>query len=314
MKTTGHIKRIKKNKLIKRISIFIIGIFLFAFVYYICFQFNTSSFIIDSQYNQKINRTNRIQDEYVFYIINDRDNIPFTIDEYNNRIRLVQDSVNLMNKKIDSIMATIMIIDDSIDYYCAILDSCREYEIQEYHKTESQHIKDSIQIQTRIIDSINRIQDLDLELLKYRQIQYLKLCQLEYNRAITNLKNCQYVLDHFSDFGDTKDKNRISELQDAKIQLLIECDSIKQSKSVVFNKLSYLDSTFHKNRKATINYLDFCYYSVMIATSNNFGEILPNNTTTRLLTITELLFLFVEFMMIIDAIMHRKDDSLSPKK
>ena len=128
---------------------------------------------------------------------------------------------------------------------------------------------------------------------------------LEYTLAKINLESYQYILDHYSGFGNEEYKNCYSELQNAQIQLLVSYDSVKQSRRTIYNNLSDLNSTFHNNRKEKVNYLDFCYYSMLIATSNNFGEIRPNNLLTRVWTIIELLFLFTVYMKILNAITNK---------
>jgi hypothetical protein len=299
-----RLKSILENKLVLWIIVLIIGVFFFALVYYLCFQFNTSSFIIDPQYNQKINRINTIQDEYDLYTIEDREEIPFTIDEYNSKIRHIHEEL-IQTRIIDSITNRLKIIDDSLNYLCSIIELSREYETQKYVREKSQIIKDSIKIQTKLIDSIDKIEHKNSKLFELLQAQYIKLNYLEYTLAKINLESYQYILDHYSGFGNEEYKNCYSELQNAQIQLLVSYDSVKQSRRTIYNNLSDLNSTFHNNRKEKVNYLDFCYYSMLIATSNNFGEIRPNNLLTRVWTIIELLFLFTVYMKILNAITNK---------
>ena len=303
MKKRG-LKTILENKLALWIIVLIIGVFSFALVYYLCFQYNTSSFIIDPQYNQKINRINTIQDEYDLYTIEDREEIPFTIDQYNSKIRHIHEEL-IQTRTIDSITHRIKIIDDSLHYLCSMIELSREYETQEYAREKAQKIKESIRTQTRIIDSIDKIEYKNSTLIELMQAQYIKLSHLEYTLAKTNLESSQYILDHYHEFGDDEYKNHFIELQNTQIQLLVSYDSVKQSRRTAYNNLTYLNFAFHNNRKEKVNYLDFCYYSMLISTSNNFGEIRPNNVTTRVLTIIELLFLFIVYMKILNAIINK---------
>lgn len=70
------------------------------------------------------------------------------------------------------------------------------------------------------------------------------------------------------------------------------CKTIKINKIKVVSNITLsteLLRRFHNQRIEKVGFMDFLYFSLLIATSNSFGDILPNTSAARLVVSLQLL-------------------------
>ena len=91
-------------------------IIFFALVYWLMFYCNTSSFYISEQYNERVNNMSRQHDMDRIYEIADREEIPFTLDRFNQKLKPLSDSLLwLHNQHLRALNKQDTILRDSLD-------------------------------------------------------------------------------------------------------------------------------------------------------------------------------------------------------
>ena len=69
----------------------------------------------------------------------------------------------------------------------------------------------------------------------------------------------------------------------------VEKNSLELERFELVRSIRKSVSSFHDNRRSSVGFLDFVYYSFCVSTTVSFGDIAPNNGWTRFIAILELL-------------------------
>ena len=283
-----------KKSTTKIVSIYLITILLFSVVYYLFFLTNTASFYVSSQYNERVRSVwDAIEHEGIFEI-KDLTEVPFALDEFNQRIRNINDSIIASYDYEAALKAEQESVKISIDQVYSRLEDSRYEQVEEFKSKHLQPYQDSLE---RFKNFIAQLGLDEKEMIS--KGYYLELAKLELVVAQKNSELCDYVLSNWSGFGDRAHYDSYDTLvtRDLDIQnKLSECQEKRRDWLARYNQLV---KDFHWNRIEKVRFIDFVHFSLLVSTSNSFGDILPNTTYTRILVSIQLLigiFLLAMFM------------------
>ena len=287
--------------MIKRFAIgYIIIVVFFAFVNWITFNRNSTSYLISDQLNKSINRYDFLTDslDREEYHLNAKDEMPITISEFSEMI-------NPEFAKRDSIKAILALKQDTLGKYLHGLDSLGKIAVKVRSAT-IQHFKDSMmQYQQARLDSINELIAANDSIQMIRMGKYTERARYEIEYADRIQQVCKYVLNHYGSFIPEEMSSQIGNFNFGVIRLECEVDNLKIQERFLSHGIRDLISSFHNNRHESVGLLDFFYYSICVSTTVSFGDIAPNNGWTRFLAIVELLVCVFLLAILLDGLSKR---------
>jgi hypothetical protein len=292
----------RSKHLIPLIVMYFASIFIFAAVYWINWNVNTSSFIVTNEFNEStVNLFSLYEKNYKIdvgdvampFSINDmnRELAPFIIlvsrlnskiSETDRRIsafKLAEDTLTLrMEKNFDQNLGQVLA--DSLKPLAAKKDSLERALAQippaDSTRTASLGRSDSEMAAARL--------RLELSINEYETFKITSQIQSEGLKQRRNFIDVRLI-------GQ-------SDLLNADILALYH-DSTLLNDSLVNTQSNVrtLINKFHQNRMDKVKYLDFVYYSVVTATSTGYGDIIPNNRLIRVIAMVQILFSITIFGM-----------------
>jgi hypothetical protein len=290
---------IRKKLIFTAISYFL-NILLFALIYWGFWANNPSNFIVNEEYNEQT------VNPFLGYI-----NLPdsnttsikmMTARETNDKIKPFYDTIESLSQKqkhvderlfetkiLDSLNQSKLMksFDKNFDVYLAKL-------LSHLNKT-----KDSIESaiynyeKQKVIANPNNgnFYQFDVEMAKLNVMlanNDVAINLTKYNAYDKSIKSMPLFYD------DTLYQNanilykKIDSLEKRKRNLLEEIRDNKE-------KIWLIAIDYYRHRVIKLNFFDFLYFSIITATSTGYGDILPNNSTIRILVSIEILsslFLF----------------------
>lgn len=286
------------------LSIYILSVFVFSFVYYVIYLWNSTSFIIEKQYNQNTINVVKLWD-YLDVPEDIELNFPEDIYDFNKSIQPLYDSLKSTNDRVKYMEKKLCLVEQMSDSISQILEESRSQDIEQ---KLVQHLKQEKDTLNRIKNEIRIILEGDTINGKYiiakSGLSVLE-ANLEYRIALKELSFRNMVLENYASFGDKRIHKTLSELI---CQQRVLTDSIFQAKSL-YRKIKSETAneilTFHKKRIDQVGYIDFLYFSVMTAFSCNLGDIIPNNNIARLFIAIHILISIVLISFIVEGLSRR---------
>lgn len=291
----------KQNFLFRIITYYCGVVLLFALVNWSRFLHDTSSFMLSEQMNRHVKR-------YYVWDIHDRfhkdikDRMPITIDGFSAFIKPTVESL-------DIIMQTILDNNEKKDICQKKLDSLSNIvDISRLKRIEI--FKDSVlkEYKEKIRDLQYKLQGMDsLEMILSGK--YVELANLNYELAKKRAEVQSYIVNNWGMFVPEKLKDAIKNENENIIKFDREIVELECKRTQMSSNLVNLTNLFHENRRESISFWDFLYYSVCVSTSVSFGDIAPNDNCTRFIALIELLSCIILVGVILDGINKRVNRS-----
>ena len=297
------------RRIIKLVWRYIALIILFSWVYFFIYMIDSTSFIVEKQYNQHLVSVLNIW-ESLDNIESIKTNLPDDIYDFNMSISPLFDSLKIMKNSIKGLeeeLESTKIISDSVS---TALNKSRsnniEQELSLYIKLE----KDTLNRVQNNIRMIMEEDSLNGEYLIAKSGLSVYEAQLKYRIAIKELKFQTMVLENYGSFGDQKLHDSLSQLLTRQNILTDSIFNMQDNYRKIRSNISHKVIQFHNKRTEQVGYLDFLYFSTMTAFSNNFGDIIPNSKLTRAIVAFQILISIILITYITDKMlrMHNNEE------
>ena len=274
--------RIKKTG--KYIFCYLIIVSVFALINWGVFCFDTTSFLVSEQMNKHLARYDLVSKEFnlASFHAEAKDLMPVSVDGFVGgistklmRLSEVNDSILVYGWQIDSLQrkeetlrsVAIAHRDSNVDAY---LDKAlRSY----------RHQLDSLEQIITGMDSTKAIYDGLL----------IEKTQLEVDYAVKNKEVLDYVFRNLQLFIPLEERDLLNDYSSKIVSSTVEKNSLELERFELVRSIRKSVSSFHDNRRSSVGFLDFVYYSFCVSTTVSFGDIAPNNGWTRFIAILELL-------------------------
>ena len=268
-----------------------------AFVNWFLFLHNSTSFVISEQLNKHVARYEFLYSDIdlAAYHGGVKDALPISLDDFSSYMKADFDSLEYVNR--------------------ALAQKQKDYERcmatwDSLSKVAQPIISDSIK---QLKDSLlrgcqERIDSLKKYMLNHDSTKmilegkYVELAELEYDLAKKNAKVSKYVSENYNFFIPDSLRHAIREQNEASITIPWEIQDLEQQRRDISRLIKDKVSRFHENRRESVGFGDFLYYSVCVSTTVSFGDIAPNNGTTRMMAIIELLLCIILVGIVLDKI------------
>lgn len=290
--------------MVKYSLIYFAIIVLFSVIYGLIYLHDTSSFIIEKQFNQKTYGILEIRDKL------DEDenmelNHPSDITEFLESITPLYMELNRINGCIDS-------TDIKIKSTSTIIDSIQNVFSESREKDINCQLEIYVKAEQKSLDSIRQIIDILLkkypdegETIAITSGLYVQEAQMDYALLSKKVKFHDWVLKNFSGFGDKALSDTLSYYYKIKLELDSTCFELKQKLISIKSEILNENQKFHIARLQQVTYWDFLYFSFTTGFSNNFGDIVPNSTMARIAVTFHVFISIIFIAILLDAIVKR---------
>lgn len=276
-------------------------ILVFSFIYWFIYLFDTSSFIVEKQFNLKAYGILEIREK-----LDENENIelnyPKDIAEYLESIYPLHMELNRINRNIDSLNLKIKSTTTIRDSISPIFSKSRkediELQLKTYVKAEQKSL-DSIQ---QIIQILLKEYPDEGERIAITSGLYVQEAQMKSAVLSKEVKFRNWVLNNYSNFGDKAINDSLTHYN----RMLLELDNsiikLKQKSIFLKSEISKKNQEFHLERLHQVTYWDFLYFSFTTGFTNNFGDIIPNNTKARVAVTFHILISIIAIAILLEKI------------
>lgn len=283
------------------IGSYIFIVLIFATVNWVLFMRNSTSFLISDQLNKHVERYEFIMPDIdlTAYHQNAKDMMPITISEFSD----------ILKPDFERLQAT----NDSLREKKGEFERCKE-EWDSLYIIASEKRSDSIKVfrekllslWQHSIDSLKSLMQGQDTIEMILAGKYVELANLQYEYAKRNAEVQQIINGNYGFFIPDSLAHKLSDYNESYIWLSMEVQGLEMTRRNVTSQIRDLAVAFHKNRMESVSWRDFLYYSICVSTTVSFGDIAPNNSTTRFVAILELLICLVLVGAIVDRIIKRR--------
>lgn len=294
----------KRRKLFFYCFLFVFFVLAFAVLYYLLFISNTASFYISEEYNEKVNGRYVYHSPEVLYDIVDRSVNPFSIDDFNQKIKLINDSLLRVYEKIDSLHTYNDDLERRREEQSMRLMDSRTEDIERYRNDQLSSLRDSITAYEQSLEESLRFGITEDQLVLNGS--YVRLANMNYRLAQKNLQVSTTIVDNFGSFGNRELADSLQNTVSAYLETCSHIRACEDIKRELFNTYSNMLDEFHRQRLDKLCFIDFIHFSLLIATSNSFGDILPNSSLSRIFVSLQLLVGIVLVAFIVDYLVRKK--------
>ena len=269
---------------------------------WILFLQNSTAFLISDQLNKHVERYEFLQPDIdlAAYHRNAKDSMPITISEFSNMIRpdleqLQSTNDSLIMKK--DAFEKLKIQWDSLSRIASKMMTDSINKVREEQLSGYQERIDSLEHYLEGKDSTQMIID----------GKYVELAMLQHEYAKKKAKVEALFSQYIGNFIPDSLSHQIRRCNDGYIQLTWDIQEVENERRNVTSRIRQSIVDFHANRRNTVSWMDFLYYSICVSTTVSFGDIAPNNGGTRLVAILELLMCLIIVGFIVDRIIKKKE-------
>jgi len=267
--------------------IFLVSILLFAVIYFLMFRINTANFYISDEFNERVNARYIEREQGTLYDIPDWSVIPFSIDEFNQRIKPVNDTLQQTYHIIDNLVISRDELESKSENLYFVFAKSREMDIEQYRENSLRCLLDSVKRQEEEIAACLARGVTEEQLILNGC--YVNLASMKYKYASKSLQVSDYVLKNYGSFGDRLMLDSLNVVNRKILDAGNEIWKLEDKKREYFNLYEDMTRAFHRQRIEKVSFTDFLYFSLLIATSNSFGDIVPNSSIARTLVSIQLL-------------------------
>lgn len=291
------------KKICKYIFWYLVIVFVSAVVNWVVFNRNTTSFLISEQTNKHVIRYDLLSDELNLaeFHANARDLMPVSVDGLVGfvssklmRLSEVNDSLLVYRQQIESLQR-------ELDSLSMVAGAHRDSIADAYLKTAMYPYKHQLDS----IDQIMSGMDSTEMILQGFLIEKTRL-KLKY--AVKNREVLDYIFRNFQSLIPSDERDKHIDNSSKIVSYMAEKSSLEQEQHELVRSLRESVAQFHGNRRSSVGFRDFLYYSICVSTTVSFGDIAPNNGLTRFIAILELLSCIVLVSFILNGLIKNKNE------
>ncbi|MCE0846009.1 ion channel [Buttiauxella sp. A2-C1_F] len=285
-KLTPHIFKGKKFKS-PVFFLYPLTIFLFAGVYYVTWLARPDSFIKNNELNttplQNVIHLASSRDEYITPLMGGIKKSD--LDERTNKLINDFNTTNEESKKLHELIAENKVKEEPLRSQLEKLwgQNSTNYVNKSTKKLESE--LDNKILEQKEIESKSTVSNRS-EMASASALKAIEIQQAHLDIAIAKYSASSYVLAHGMEFHDPDTLSKIKAItkstRDARKKIESNDLKITSIKATAYQLAISI-------RQDNLNYIDFLYYSVGIATTTTFGDILANDRIIRLFVCIQLL-------------------------
>lgn len=272
---------------------YLVSVLVFSVIYYISWQKSPDSFIVNQELNSQpfadINQ----------FIWGEEDNYQIG---YTYSLNALKESYDKVYKEIASVLSQL----EELKLKKAELEESSK-ELSKKHADELERnfvtydekmlapYKDAEREQQLVIERLERElpkeveTQKDVDKIKELGVEKIKLAQLRVNTAAQATKNSQEVLDNPLRFVSDAINTEFNRIMLLERQQYEEWRKLELSRGELRVKAIEEISANRKLVLSKVGWVDFWFYSVGISTTTTFGDLVPNNKSTKLLVSLQLL-------------------------
>lgn len=289
--------KLSKHSLFKFVLSYILITFFFAVINWGLFSCNSTSFSISSQMNKYMDRYDLLDSTINLATFHQgaKDMMPISIDDYIALIKpdfIRLDSINVLLNRNQRLLESNQLRSRKLNI---VADEKRQAAILAF--TDSMLYENK-----QPIDSLRRFMLGKDSTELIIQGKYVELAHLKYEYAKKKAEILDYIIRHFGSFIPDSLAKALAHLNQAEIQLGNKIQDLENSRRAISSRIKTSVNLFHRNRRESVSFWDFLYYSICVSTTVSFGDIAPNDGWTRLTAILELLSCLILVGVIIDKI------------
>ena len=298
-------KRKRKNKsIVGFVFTYFLVVFLFAAIDWAIFRNNTTSFLISEQLNKRVDRYEFVTTEFnlATYHLNAKDLMPINVSDFTIKIMPQLNLLSLINDSISILAGSIVACESKLDSIVYAANDERENVIRLYRERELKsyiYSIDSLKEEMKGKDSTKLV-------LEGKFVEEANL-QLKY--AEKELSICNYILNNYGLFVPSEIMDSFHMYTENLLLLKSAIENKEKQRRVIVNDITNEEYKFNYNRRTSVGFIDFLYYSICVSTTVSFGDIAPNNDATRFLAVFELFICILLVGFILDRIIKRRKDS-----
>lgn len=289
-----------KHSLFKYVLSYILIVFFSAFINWGLFCCNSTSFSISSQMNKYMDRYDLLDSTINLATFHQgaKDKMPIAIDDYITLIRpdfIRLDTINVLLVRNQKLLESNQLRSRMLSMEA---DENRQSAIHAF--TDSLLFEDQ-----KRIDSLRRFMLGKDSTELIIQGKYVELAHLKYEYAKKNAEILDYVIRHFGSFIPDGLSKELTRLNQEWIQLSNKIQNLENSRRTISSRIKKSVNLFHQNRRDTVSFWDFLYYSICVSTTVSFGDIAPNDGWSRFLAIAEILSCMVLLGILLDRVIKK---------
>lgn len=278
----------KSHRLLCVLGMYLLVVITFALVNWVMFQKNSTAYLISEQLNKHVERYDFLNPEIdlAAYHRNAKDSLPIAISEFSYLIKPEFERLEMIND-------SLIIKESSLRRDCIKLDSLNTIATENREET-IKTLKGNylFELQSRI-DSLQSYMDGKDSTEMIVQGKYVEMAGLQYEYAKKNAMVQSYIIKHYGGLIPGELSLQISELYGYYVKQMCEIVYWESARREVSSKIREATLAFHHNRLNSVSFCDFVYYSICVSTTVSFGDIAPNNGSTRFVAILELLICLI---------------------
>lgn len=271
---------------------YIITTVVFSIIYLISFKVNPDSFILNKQLN-----LTPINDVYQYLwqdkktnsekfniksLVNLQIELTKTISELDiveNKFQHIQNEKKELELKIDIILKKKSDI---------MWNNVKKYKIKQ-KELPIYKLKNKLIDDLKILEKISKGKDSNA----YYKIEIankkLELAKTRVKISVNDYKTASYIVDNLNTFNDKEVLKEYYNLDGLRSKISKKQTTYSDKISKIRNRLHTYLEEWSKERSNALQWLDFIYYSIGIATTTTFGDITANNSSIRAIVSFQLL-------------------------
>ena len=295
-------EKAEKHPLKAMIVSYVFVVLFFATFNWILFLKNSTAFLISDQLNKHVERYEFLQPDIdlAAYHRNAKDSMPITISEFSNMIRPDLEQLQSTN--------------DSLIMKKDAFEKCKE-QWDSLSRIASKMMTDSVnKVRVKLlsgyqerIDSLERYLEGEDTTKMIIEGKYVELAQLQYEYAKRKAKVEAMFSQYLGNFIPDSLSHQIRRCNEDYMQLTFDIQEVEGERRNITSRIKQSTVDFHANRRNSVSWMDFLYYSICVSTTVSFGDIAPNNGVTRFVAILELLLCLFIVGFIVDRIIRMKE-------
>lgn len=288
--------------LVPLIAVYFTSIFIFATVYWVLWNMNTSAFIVTNEFNEStVNLFDLYKKNYAVDVVDVT--VPFSINDMNRELAPFFTRVSRLKAKITE-------TDRRIAAFRTAEDTLALRMEKNFDQNLGQVLADSLKPLAAKKDSLERALAVIPQADSTRASSLgrgdagMAAARLRLELSINEYETFK-ITSQIQSEGLKQRRNYIdlkligqSDLLNADIlDLYHNSTLLNDSLFTTQSNIRTLINKFHQNRTDKVQYLDFVYYSVVTATSTGYGDIIPNIRLIRVIAMFQILFSITIFGM-----------------
>lgn len=298
----GHrIKKFRKEHFLTFILVlYVVIVLAFATVNWALFMRNSTSFLISDQLNKHVERYEFVGPDIdlTVYHQNAKDNMPLTISGLSD---MLMPEFQKLEATTDSLELKTRALERNIERRDALSKIAMEKRTDSIRIVRDRLLSSWL----KSIDSLKAFMNGHDSTEMILEGKYVELANLQYEYAKRNVEVQKMITQNYGSFIPDSLAHIIKRCNDEYIGLSMELQELEMKRRDIVSEIRNLAVAYHKNRMESVCWRDFLYYSICVSTTVSFGDIAPNNGTTRLVAVLELLICLVLVGAIVDRIIKK---------